>query len=66
MHQSEAFTNYTHMGNSSITGVGGKEALILGHGTVELNFTCNGTEYNLRLENVLHVPETQNNLILLG
>ena len=38
-HQREAFTNYTPMGNSSITGVGSKEALISGHRTVELNST---------------------------
>ena len=65
-HQREAFTNYTPMGNSSVTGVGGKEALIMGHRTVELSSTCNGTEYILCLENVLHVPGMQNNLILLG
>ena len=29
-HQREAFTNYTHMGNVSVTGVGGKEAQIAG------------------------------------
>ena len=38
----------------------------MGHRTVELKLTCNGTEYNLHLENVLHVPGTQNNLISLG
>ena len=58
MHQREAFTNYTPMGNSSITGVGGKEALISGHRTVELNLTCNGAEYTLHLETVLHVLGT--------
>ena len=56
MHHREAFTNYTTMGNSSITGVGSKEALIADHGTVGLNSTCNGTDYILHLENVLHVP----------
>ena len=55
MHQREAFTNYTPMGNSSVTGVGGKEVLISGCGTVELNSKCNGTDYILHLENVLHV-----------
>ena len=66
MHQREAFTDYTPMGNSSIAGVGEKEALIMGHGTVELKSTCNSTEYILHLENVLRVPGTRNNLILLG
>ena len=58
MHQREAFTDYTPMGNSSMTGVGGKEALIMGHGTVELKSTCNSAEYILCLENVLYVPGT--------
>ena len=40
-HQREAFTNYTPMGNSSITGVSRKEALIMGRRTVELKLTCN-------------------------
>ena len=48
-HQREAFTEYTPMGNSCITGVGGKEAIIMGHGTVELKSTCNGARYILRL-----------------
>ena len=55
-HQREAFTECTPMGNSSVTGVGGKEAIIMGRGTVELKSTCNSTKYNLCLENVLHVP----------
>ena len=58
MHQREAFIDYTPMGNSSVTGVGGKEALISGRGTVELISTCNGTDHILHLENVLYVPGT--------
>ena len=65
-HQTEAFTNYTPIGNSSITGVGGKEALIMGCRTVELRSTYNSTKYILHLENVLHVPGMWNNLISLG
>ena len=65
-HQGHTFIDYTPMGNTSITGVGGKEALISGHGTVELKSTCNSTDYILRLEHVLHVPGTRNNLISLG
>jgi hypothetical protein len=64
-HQQEAFTTYEPLGSSSITGVGGKEAKIAGRGTVELISTCNGQEYVLILQNVLHVPRTQNNLLLL-
>ena len=57
-HQREAFIDYAPMENSSVTGVGSKEALISGHRTVELNSTCNGTEYILHLKNVFHVPGT--------
>ena len=56
MHQCEAFINYTPLGNTSITGVGGKEANIAGQGTVA---TCNeGINFVLCLENILHVPGT--------
>jgi hypothetical protein len=54
------------LGSSSITGVGGKQAKIAGRGTIKLISTCNSQEYVLILQNVLHVPGTQNNLILLG
>jgi hypothetical protein len=64
-HQCEAFISYTPMGDATITGVGGK-ATIAGRGTIELILTCNGQKYLLTLENVLHVPETKNNLISLG
>src|SRR6202789_134191 len=65
-HQRQAFVDYTPMENCSVTGVGGKEANIAGRGTVELNSICNGITYAIRLENVLHVPGTRNNLISLG
>ena len=54
------------MENSSVAGVGSKEALISGCGTVELNLTCNGAEYILHLENILYVLGMRNNLISLG
>jgi hypothetical protein len=49
-----------------VTGVEGKETTIAGQGTVELISMCNGQEYILTLADVLHVPNNQNNLILLG
>ena len=61
-----SFSDYTSLGNSSVTGVGGKEATIAGRGTVELLSTCKGKQFLLRLENVLHVPGQKNNLISLG
>jgi hypothetical protein len=64
--QRDAFTSYTPLENNSVTGVGGMEAKIAGQGTVELISTCEGKKYNLRLEDVLHVPGQKNNLISLG
>jgi len=43
------------MGNISVTGIGSKEALIAGCGTVELNSTCKGADYILHLDNVLQI-----------
>ena len=65
-HQHEAFTSYIPLGMGSVTGVGGNQATVAGQGTVELVSTCNGQKFNLLLQNVLHVPRTQNNLISFG
>jgi hypothetical protein len=64
--QRNAFTSYTPLENISVTGVGGKEAKIASWGTVELVSTCNGRKYILCLEDVLHLPGQQNNLISVG
>jgi len=39
-HQCNTFMTYTSLGNTSVTGVGGKEATIAGQGTIELVSTC--------------------------
>jgi hypothetical protein len=62
----DAFTSYTPLGHTSVTGVGGKQARIAGRGTVELNSTCDGLNYILTLQDVLHVPGQPHNLISLG
>jgi len=49
-----------------VTGVGGKTATAIGCGTVTLILNCNGVNWTLKLENVLHVPGQRNNLIFLG
>jgi hypothetical protein len=64
-HQCEAFTTYTPMGNAAVTGVGG-DVKIAGQGTIKLISKCNKQDFVLILEDVLHVPSTQNNLLLLG
>jgi hypothetical protein len=64
-HQREAPVTYTPVGDQNVTGVGGP-AKIAGRGTIELISMCKGQEYILRLEDVVHVPGTRNNLISLG
>jgi hypothetical protein len=59
-HQRKAFTTYTPITNKIITGVGGKEAIIAGQGTVELVSMCKGQSYTPLLENVLHVDGIRN------
>lgn len=65
-YQHEAFASYTPTSNSTVTEVGGKEAVIAGCGTVELSSMCNGQQFTLHLKDVLYVPGQRNNLISLG
>src|SRR6202167_3333831 len=60
------FETYTEIQESTVTGVGGKKASAIGRGTVILISNCNGVDWTLKLENVLHVPGQRNNLISLG
>src|ERR1700730_12380286 len=60
------FDTYTKIQESTVTGVGGKTATAIGRGTVTLISKCNGIDWTLKLENVLHVPGQKNNLISLG
>src|ERR1700679_1635510 len=56
----------TEIQQSTVTGVGGKKAGAISRGTVILISNCNGVDWTLKLENVLHVPGQRNNLISLG
>ena len=62
----DSFETYTKIQKSTVAGVGGKKAAAIGHGTVTLISNCNGVNWTLKLENVLHVPGQRNNLISLG
>src|ERR1700683_136433 len=62
----DSFETYTKIQESTVTGVGGKKAAAIGCGTVTLISNCNGINWTLKLENVLHVPGQKNNLISLG
>jgi len=61
-----SFETYTKIQKSTMTGMGGKKATAIGRGTVTLISNCNGVNWTLKLENVLHVPGQRNNLISLG
>src|ERR1700676_4201279 len=61
-----SFETYTKIQKSIVTSVGGKKAAAIGHGTVILISNCNGVNWTLKLENVLHIPGQRNNLISLG
>jgi len=53
----ESFESYTKIQKSTVTGMGGKKAAVIGCGTVILISNCNGVNWKLKLENVLHVPD---------
>ena len=57
------FETYTKIQKSTVTGMGSKKAAVIGCGTVTLISNCNGVNWTLKLENVLHVPGQKNNLI---
>jgi hypothetical protein len=61
-----SFDTYTKIQESTVTGVGSKKAAAIDRGTVTLISNCNGVNWTLELENVLHVPGQKNNSISLG
>jgi len=61
-----SFETYTKIQKSTVTGVAARKATAIGRGTVTLISNCNGVNWTLKLENVLHVPGQRNNLISLG
>jgi hypothetical protein len=62
----EAFAKYSPADGITVAGVGNAKMSVAGRGTVKLRSRCEGQEYDLRLENVLHIPSNQNNLLALG
>jgi len=62
----DIFTTYEKIKDITIGRVGKKTAHTCGWGTVVLESHCASHIYGIQLQNVLHVPETKNNLISLG
>ena len=65
-NQHDAFINYERLTNKLVLGIGNNEAHAIGQGTVELESDYNGQKFIIKLEDVLHIPETRNSLISLG
>jgi len=59
----DAFATYTPVPDIKVTGVGGVQAFAVGKGTVYLSSECDGKYHIICLQNVLHIPCNQNNLL---
>ena len=62
----KAFIDYESIDTILVIGVGNIKAHAKGRGSVKIKSHCDEHEYTLQLENVLHVPGNNNNLISLG
>jgi len=62
----DAFCTYHPLKDTIVSGVGNVKAKAEGQGTVELISSYEGHNYVIHLQNVLHIPTNQNNLISLG
>jgi len=62
----DAFDTYEDITRLPISGVGGIKTHAIGKGTIYLHSECDGNTHTLQLNNVLHVPSNQNNLLALG
>jgi len=65
-HRRDTFTTYERISEVPISGVGKLKACMVGIGNVKLISEYNGHTYVLELQNILHVPNNQNNLMSLG
>jgi len=59
----DAFTTYTPVLDIRVTGIGGVQAFAVGKGTVYLSTECDGKHSIIHLQNVLHIPCNQDNLL---
>src|SRR6267378_4083707 len=65
-NQRDAFINYEPLTNKLVLGVGNNETHVIGRGTIKLESNFNGQKFIIKLEDVLHIPDTRNSLISLG
>ena len=62
----KALNNYKSIPPVSVSGVGGTNVLAMGKGSIILSATYRNKIYKIKLNNVLYVPGTRNNLLCLG
>jgi len=62
-NQCNTFINYEPLTNKLVLGVGNNETHAISRGTVELESNYNGKKFIIKLEDVLHIPNTRNSLI---
>ena len=62
-NQRNAFTTYNPVPDIKVTGVRGVQVFAVGKGTVYLSSKCDGKTSIICLNNVLHIPCNQNNLL---
>ena len=63
MNRRDAFATYTPVPEIRVTGVRGVQAFAVGKGTVYLSTECDGKHSIICLQNILHIPCNQNNLL---
>src|SRR6267142_1376694 len=66
LQTAEMFLQHEKINDITIGGVRQKTTRACGRGTVVLESHCTSHIYRIRLQNILHVPETKNNLISLS
>lgn len=62
--QQDAFIDYFPLYNSTIKGIGLMLATAMGKGTIKINMSVNGQMITHKLQDVLHVPDAPNCLLL--
>src|SRR6267378_5607278 len=65
-NQQNAFINYEPLTNKLVLGVGNNETHVISQGTIKLESNFNGQKFIIKLEDVLHIPDTRNSLISFG
>ena len=66
MHRCNAFATYQLIPKIPVSLAGKNISYAIGKGTIFLQSECNGVIHMLQLNDVLHIPNTDHSLLLLG